>query len=53
MASADGAGFWSTTAPYIVALVAAAGLADEAVEQAREILKREWQVTKTFPLYRR
>jgi hypothetical protein len=28
------------------------GLANEAVEQAREILKREWQVTKRFPLFR-
>lgn len=28
-------------------------LADDAVEQAREILKREWQVTKRFPLLRR
>jgi hypothetical protein len=28
-------------------------LADGAVEQAREILKREWEVTKRFPLLRR
>jgi hypothetical protein len=28
-------------------------LANDAVEQAREILKREWQVTKRFPLVRR
>jgi len=28
-------------------------LADRTVEQAREILKREWQVTKQFPLLRR
>ena len=27
-------------------------LADDAVEKAREILKREWEVTKTFPLCR-
>lgn len=29
------------------------GLADRSVELAREILKREWQVTKRFPLFRR
>jgi hypothetical protein len=27
-------------------------LADASIEQAREILKREWQVTKKFPLFR-
>jgi hypothetical protein len=28
-------------------------LADRAVEQAREILKREWEVTKPFPVWSR
>ena len=28
-------------------------LADQAVEQAREILKREWEVTKPFPVWHR